>query len=243
MSSAVCKKVARDGMRKGSVRVSKKVAYCAVLIALAMILSYVEVLIPVHIGIPGIKLGLANLVVVAGFALFSPLEVFLISLGRIVLTGLLFGSGLSMLYSLAGGLLSYIVMLLLYRLSNRKKKTLRQKEKPVAKQQAERACQAETVQQTDEAPLAEGARRAEMVQQTDEAQQAESAQTGKGFSLIGVSIAGGAAHNIGQLLVAAVVVENLKIFVYLPVLLAAGTLTGMLIGIVSSKIVPILRKM
>lgn len=172
---------------------SRKVAYCAVLMALAMIFSYVEVLIPVHIGIPGIKLGLANLVVVAGFALLSPLEVFLISLGRIVLTSLLFGTGLSMLYSLAGGLLSYIVMLLLYQGGRRKKKPMQ-------------------------------------------------AEARKGFSLIGVSIAGGAAHNIGQLFVAAVVVENLKIFVYLPVLLAAGTITGMLIGIVASKIVPALKK-
>lgn len=195
-------------------QVSRKVAYCAVLMALAMIFSYVEVLIPVHIGIPGIKLGLANLVVVAGFALLSPLEVFLISIGRIVLTSLLFGTGLSMLYSLAGGLLSYIVMLLLYQTSSRKKKSVR-------------------VQRT------EAAQQKETMQQTEAAQQAE---TRKGFSLIGVSIAGGAAHNIGQLLVAAAVVENLKIFVYLPVLLAAGTITGMLIGIVASKIVPGLKK-
>lgn len=161
---------------------SRKIAYCSILIALAMIFSYVEVLIPISIGIPGIKLGLANLVVVTGFALLRPQEVFLISMGRILLTSLLFGTGLSLLYSLAGGILSFAVMLLLYK----KRKA--------------------------------------------------------GFSMVGVSIAGGISHNIGQIIVAAAVVENSKLFVYLPVLLAAGTITGMLIGIVGEKILPVIKR-
>ena len=64
---------------------AKKVAYSAILVALAMIFSYVEVLIPFHFGIPGIKLGLANLVVVIAMYLLKPSQAFGISVVRIVL--------------------------------------------------------------------------------------------------------------------------------------------------------------
>ena len=58
----------------------------------------------------------------------------------------------------------------------------------------------------------------------------------KGFSIVGVSIAGGVSHNAGQIMVAALVVQNIKIVYYLPVLLIAGTITGLLIGIISMRI-------
>lgn len=153
---------------------AKRVAYSAILIALAMIFSYVEVLIPFHFGIPGIKLGLANLVVVMALYILKPAQTLVISIVRIVLVSFLFGSMSSMLYSLAGGVLSFLVMLLLRK--------------------------------------------------------------NKGFSVMGVSIAGGVSHNVGQLLVAAVVVENMSVFYYMPVLLVAGVVTGMLIGVVAKKV-------
>ena len=53
---------------------------------------------------------------------------------------------------------------------------------------------------------------------------------------MGISIAGGVSHNIGQLLMAAVVVESMSVFFYMPVLLVAGMVTGMLIGIVAKKV-------
>ena len=158
---------------------AKKVAYSAILVALAMIFSYVEVLIPFHFGIPGIKLGLANLVVVIALYLLKPSQAFCISVVRIVLVAFLFGSMSSMIYSLAGGVLSFAVMLLLKK--------------------------------------------------------------SKGFSMMGISIAGGVSHNVGQLLVAAIVVENLSVFYYMPVLLIAGLITGMLIGIVAQKVCRHLR--
>lgn len=158
---------------------SRKVAYSAILVALAMIFSYVEVLIPVNFGIPGIKLGLANLVVVVGLYFLKPSEVILISVTRILLVGFLFGNGMSIIYSLAGGLLSFAVMILLKK--------------------------------------------------------------AKGFSIIGVSIAGGVSHNAGQILVAACVVENAKLFYYFPVLLVAGVITGTLIGIVSGRVLPVVQ--
>lgn len=157
---------------------AKKISDCAMLVALAMIFSYVEVLIPIHLGIPGVKLGIANLVTVVGLYLLNPGEVFLISMARILLVSFLFGNGMSLLYSLAGGILSFGVMLLIRRM--------------------------------------------------------------KGFSILGMSMAGGVFHNAGQLLVAAFVVKNIKLFYYFPVLLISGVLTGAVIGMLAGRILPVL---
>ena len=143
---------------------NRKLANMAMLVALAMIFSYVESLIPINFGIPGMKLGVANLVTVTGVYFLELPEVFLGVVMRILLTGFLFGNGMSIIYSLAGGILSFLVMALMKRL--------------------------------------------------------------KGFSVAGVSIAGGVSHNIGQIIVASIVVENLKLVYYLPALLIAGTVTG-----------------
>ena len=159
---------------------SKRVAKCGLLIALAMVFSYVEVLIPFNFGIPGIKLGLANLIVVVGFYSMKTTDVIAVSLVRIFLSGLLFGNLMSILYSLSGGILSIIVMLLLKRLHK--------------------------------------------------------------FSIVGVSIAGGVFHNIGQIIVAMLMLENFAVAVYLPPLLIAGTITGMLIGILAMRMLPVIKK-
>ena len=155
---------------------SRKIALCAMLMALAMIFSYVEVLIPINLGVPGIKLGIANLVVVVGLFFLPAGEVLMISVARILLMGYLFGNGMSILYSLAGGLLSFLVMFLLKHI--------------------------------------------------------------KGFSITGVSIAGGVTPNV----VAALVVQNRKLFCYLPALLVAGVITGMLIGILSDRILSAVKR-
>ena len=157
---------------------SRKIALCAMLMALAMIFSYVEVLIPINLGVPGIKLGIANLVVVVGLFFLPAGEVLMISVARILLMGYLFG--MSILYSLAGGLLSFLVMFLLKHI--------------------------------------------------------------KGFSITGVSIAGGVTHNVAQICVAALVVQNRKLFYYLPALLVAGVITGMLIGILSDRILSAVKR-
>ncbi len=151
-----------------------KVAYFGVFTALALIFSYVETLIPINFGIPGVKLGLANLITVIALYKMRLPEVYLISVVRIVLSGFIFGNLFSILYSLAGGLLSVTVMALLKR-------------------------------------------------------------TGA-FSVMGVSMAGGVAHNIGQLIVAALVVETFSVVYYVPVLLIAGLLTGLLIGFLSREV-------
>lgn len=148
---------------------ARRVALYGMLTALAFILSYVESLVPVTLGIPGVKLGLANLVVLIALYTLDLKGAFVISVVRIILSGLTFGGLFSMLYSLAGGLLSFAVMAILSR-----KKLL---------------------------------------------------------GTVGVSVCGGVAHNIGQLLVAMAVLETESVWYYFPVLLISGSVAGVLIGL------------
>lgn len=152
----------------------KKTAYMGVFLAFALILSYIESLIPFYFGIPGMKLGLANLIVVVMLYLAGTKEAFVISVLRILLSGFLFGNMFGILYSLAGGLLSFFVMWLVKRAGH--------------------------------------------------------------FHTVTVSVCGGIFHNVGQLLVAALVVENYNVLYYMPVLLVAGILTGFVIGILADEI-------
>lgn len=159
----------------------KKVAYFGVLTALALIFSYIETLIPIHFGIPGVKLGLANLIVVIAFYKMGIKEAYTLSIVRVILAGFIFGNLFSILYSLAGGLLSLTMMVVL-------KKTEK-------------------------------------------------------FSVFGVSMAGGVFHNIGQLIMAAIVLESLSIAYYFPILLVSGVVTGLLIGLVSNEMLKRLKKL
>ena len=147
-----------------------KVAFSGLMLALTLVLSYVESLLPLTIGIPGVKLGLANLAVLltlyaSGWQMALGIDVL-----RVVLSGFLFGNFAAILYSMAGALVSFGTMVLLKRFR---------------------------------------------------------------FSMSTVSIAGGVFHNLGQLVVAVCVVENLHLFYYLPWLIVAGMITGALIGIVA----------
>lgn len=149
---------------------TRKTAQIGMLVAVAFVLGYVESLLPIYFGIPGIKLGLSNIVVLLCLYEGTAKEAFGIALVRIVLSGLTFGNFSTMIYSLAGGMLSFLVMFLLKK-SN-------------------------------------------------------------GFSVYGVSIAGGVSHNIGQIAVAALVLQTGLLISYLPVLLAAGCIAGACIGFI-----------
>ena len=92
---------------------TKKLAMMGLFTALAMIFGYVETILPISIGIPGVKLGLANIVVVFALYRLKPLEAFWINVARIVLVSFMFGNLSMMLYSLAGGILSFAAMTLL----------------------------------------------------------------------------------------------------------------------------------
>ena len=97
---------------------TKKTAQIGMFVAVAFVLGYVESLLPISFGIPGIKLGLSNIVVLLCLYEGTVKEAFGIAIVRIVLSGFTFGSLSMMMYGLAGGMLSFLVMLLLKK-SNR----------------------------------------------------------------------------------------------------------------------------
>ena len=89
---------------------AKKAAYMGMFTALAFVFSYLEFLIPINLGIPGVKLGLANLVTIVALYTMGIKEACTLSLARIVLNSFTFGNPAAMLYSLAGGFLSLLAM-------------------------------------------------------------------------------------------------------------------------------------
>lgn len=100
------------GREKKSIS-ARKLSLLGLLLAFALILSYVEVLIPFSFGIPGVKLGLANAAVLLTLYLFGWREALLVSITRILLVALLFGSAMSFVFALFGGSLSLLAMCLL----------------------------------------------------------------------------------------------------------------------------------
>jgi heptaprenyl diphosphate synthase len=158
----------------------KKVAQYGLLTALALILSYMEAQIPAFFAIPGMKLGLTNLVVLLALYQMGATSALVINLLRIVLVSVLFGNGMSLAYSVAGGLLSGFVMILL--------------------------------------------------------------QKNGRFHIITVSMAGGIAHNMGQILVAMVLLETRSLAWYLLVLWFTGLASGAVIGLVGGKLVSRLER-
>ena len=99
---------------------TQRIALDAMLVGFAMLLSYLEAILPLTawIPMPGFRLGLANLAVVLAFSLISPLDAALISATRILAMGILFGSATSLYFSALGGLLSYLLLWLLSRTAN-----------------------------------------------------------------------------------------------------------------------------
>jgi heptaprenyl diphosphate synthase len=141
-----------------------------------MILSYIEVILPpLFPAVPGIKMGLANIIIVFLLYRRGPLLAGAVSLVRILLVALLFGNTMSLMYSLAGGVLSFIVMILLRRL--------------------------------------------------------------KFLSTVGVSVAGGVFHNVGQILAAMVLLDTSQLAYYLVVLIITGTVSGIFIGLCGATLV------
>ena len=92
---------------------TKKVAFLGMCIALSMILSFVESQIPPLMAVPGVKVGLPNLVMVFMLYKIGAKETAIVSILRVILVGILFGTPLSMIYSLVGATLSLIVMIIL----------------------------------------------------------------------------------------------------------------------------------
>lgn len=94
---------------------NKRIALRGILIALALILSYIESFIPISSALPGVKIGLANIVTIYALEVLGFREALVISLLRILLTAILFGNPAVMIYSLSGALCSLITMSLIAR--------------------------------------------------------------------------------------------------------------------------------
>lgn len=163
---------------------AKRAALNGIMTALALVFGYVEHLVPFPVGIYGLKLGIANLVVVIMLYTVNWKTALCINFARIFLSFLLFGSATSLIYSLAGGVLSFIVMLFVKSLK-----------KP-------------------------------------------------SFSVVGVSLCGAVAHNAGQMIAAAFMLDEMRIAFYLPVLVFAGAVTGTVIGLVANVVIksPVFKK-
>ena len=97
----------------------KKIPYYGLFAALAILMGYVEMMFPMPIPIPGVKLGLANVVVIIMMYFMDVKGAFFISLIRVFLSGLLFAGFAGLLYSLAGAMLSFAVMALLKKTADR----------------------------------------------------------------------------------------------------------------------------
>ena len=148
----------------------KKLSLLSLLTAAAMILSYVvAVLPPVFASVPGIKMGLPNIIVIFVLYRMGAVSAIAVSFVRIFLTALLFGSPMSFIYSLAGAVFSLAVMMILKKANF--------------------------------------------------------------LSAIGVSVAGGVFHNLGQILMAMLLLETAAIGYYMIVLAVTGTIAGIFVGL------------
>lgn len=159
----------------------RELVMLSLLIAIALVLSYFERFIPMNIGVPGVKLGLANVVTLLCLHIYKPSRIYLLIIVRVFLASVFIGSMMSFWYSLTGGLLSGTAMMLTAWLLK------------------------------------------------------------DNVSLIGVSAIGAIFHNIGQLIVVTVVTGSFYVALgYFPMLLIAGIVTGIFIGIVGKLTKPYL---
>ena len=155
---------------------SKATAFIGACTALALILAYVEAITPpLFPAIPGVKMGLPNIVIVFLLYRRGPAVAAAVSFLRIVLVSMLFGNTMALMYSLAGAALSLLLMILLRRL--------------------------------------------------------------RFLSPVGVSVAGGVAHNVGQVLMAMWLLDTAELGYYLAVLTITGTVAGILIGLCGAMLI------
>ena len=155
---------------------AKKTAFLGLCTALALVLAYVESLLPpLNAAIPGIKMGLPNIVIIFMLYRYGVKEAAVVSFVRVVAVVLLFGNMMGFAYSMAGAVLSLLGMLLLKKLDF--------------------------------------------------------------LSVVGVSVAGGVLHNVGQIMMAMFLLGTAELGYYLVVLAVTGTVSGVLIGISGSVMI------
>ena len=152
---------------------TKKLTLLGVSAAMALILSYAEAMLPpIWSAVPGIKIGLPNVLAVFLLYKYGVKEAAAVSFVRIIISAMLFGSIMTLAYSLVGGALSLTLMAIFKRLGI--------------------------------------------------------------FSTVGVSVIGGISHNLGQILVAVVLLGSWQISYYMALLVISGTIAGILVGVLGS---------
>ncbi|WP_125154689.1 Gx transporter family protein [Clostridium rectalis] len=162
---------------------TKKLIFLSLLISIASVIYIIEAQIPVLVpGIPGIKLGLANAISLFALITMGAKEALIIMLLRTLIGSFFGGTMSSFIYSIAGGLLSNLIMILLYKRFN------------------------------------------------------------KYLSIWSISLCGAIFHNIGQLLVASLIIQDFRVYIYLPVLLLAGIITGYFIGLLTNFLYKHIKK-
>jgi len=162
---------------------TRQMVFLSLLVAISIVLSYFERVIPLPWAIPGMKLGLANVITLSAFYYFNKKDVGMLVMIRIVLTALIIGSVTSFFYSLSGGILSFMGMAVLHQFFNKK------------------------------------------------------------MSTIGISIIGAVLHNIGQLLVLGIMTQSISVpLSYGPLIMIAGVLTGISVGVISKVFMTHLNK-
>lgn len=161
---------------------TRKIVFLSLLVAQALVLHIVEAMIPVPFITPGAKLGLTNIITVVSLYFFGGIETFMVIIVRLLLSSMFGGSISSLLYSISGALLSFIIMLFIKEMGKDK------------------------------------------------------------VTIIGVSATGAVFHNIGQIIMAALIVQNINITLYLPILTISGIGTGFFVGLTGGYVLNHLNK-
>ncbi len=157
----------------------ERIAQCGLLTAMMLVLGFIESLLPVAAGVPGIKLGLSNGVLLFALYMMDAPTAFVLMLLKVLLSGLLFGGVSAMMYAMAGGVCSMLGMILLKRLN---------------------------------------------------------------FNLLVVSMVGAVLHNLGQVVLAMIILETDQLFFYMAVLLFVGLACGAVTGVAAKAIIGHMKK-
>ena len=167
-------------MRKNNRFNVQRTALCGLLTAMMLVLGFIESMIPVAAGVPGIKLGLSNGVLMFALYMLDMPTAFVLMIVKVILSGLMFGGVSAMMYAMAGGVLSMITMMLLKKLN---------------------------------------------------------------FHILVVSMFGAVMHNVGQVLMAILVVNTPQLVYYMAILMLVGLGTGAVTGIAANTTIKHIKKL
>ena len=158
----------------------QRTALCGLLTAMMLVLGFIESLIPVAAGVPGIKLGLSNGVLIFALYMLDAPTAFVLMIAKVVLSGLMFGGVSAMLYAMAGGVLSMLTMMLLKRFN---------------------------------------------------------------FHMVVISMFGAVMHNVGQVVMAMLVLQTPKLMYYMAILMLVGLAMGAVTGIAAKATISHIKKL